>query len=112
MVTMEGATTLSGDDGRPTEAERAKPALPGAGPEPKTTRKRSRSGCREGNHSGVFSTPVVTGLAATRRSSGRAVRRPSCDTYTHLTCLAFNRKSRARRPFMFQSRRALNAIAT
>ena len=40
MVTMEGATTLSGDDGRPTEAERAKPALPGARQESDTTRTR------------------------------------------------------------------------
>ena len=30
MVTVEGATTLSGDGGGPTETERAKPALPGA----------------------------------------------------------------------------------
>src|ERR1700734_3864032 len=38
MVTVEGATTLSGDGGGPTETERAKPTLSGARQESDTTR--------------------------------------------------------------------------
>src|SRR5271169_1755872 len=40
MVGVEGAATLPGDEGRPAETERAKPALPGAGPETGTPRAR------------------------------------------------------------------------
>jgi len=40
MVAMEGAATISGDGGGPTETERAKPALPGARQKPKNTRAR------------------------------------------------------------------------
>jgi hypothetical protein len=34
---LEGPTEISGDAGGPTETERPKPALPGAGQEPETT---------------------------------------------------------------------------
>jgi hypothetical protein len=40
MVAVEGAATIPGDGGGPTETERAKPALPGAGQKPETTRAR------------------------------------------------------------------------
>ena len=40
MVALEGATTLSGDGGGPTETERAKPALPGTRQESDTARIR------------------------------------------------------------------------
>ena len=36
VVAVEGAATLPRDGGGPTEAERAEPALPGAGPQPET----------------------------------------------------------------------------
>src|SRR5580692_1553734 len=40
MVAVEGAATIPGDKGWPTETERARPALPGARQEPETTRAR------------------------------------------------------------------------
>jgi hypothetical protein len=40
MVAVEGPATLPGDGTGPAEAERAKPALPGAGQEAETTRAR------------------------------------------------------------------------
>jgi hypothetical protein len=36
LVVLEGTATLSDHGGRPTEAQRAKPALPGAGPRTET----------------------------------------------------------------------------
>ena len=36
VVAVEGAAEISDDGGGPTEAERAEPALPGAGPQPET----------------------------------------------------------------------------
>ena len=50
MVAVEGTATLPGEGGEQTEAERPKPALPGAGQEPKTSSRGSRSRGREGNH--------------------------------------------------------------
>ncbi len=41
MVAVEGAAAISGDDGRQGPKERPKPAFPGAGAEPETTRTRS-----------------------------------------------------------------------
>jgi len=38
VVTVEGAATIPGDGGVPTEPERAEPALPRARQEPETTR--------------------------------------------------------------------------
>jgi hypothetical protein len=40
MVAVEGATDLPGDDGRPGETERSKPALSRAGAEPQSTGAR------------------------------------------------------------------------
>jgi len=41
MVAVEGAAAIPGDEGGQTATERAKPALPGAGPKPETNRARS-----------------------------------------------------------------------
>jgi hypothetical protein len=40
MVAVEGATTISGDGTGQTATKRSEPALPGAGPQPETTRAR------------------------------------------------------------------------
>jgi hypothetical protein len=40
MVAVEGTAALPGEDGGQTETERPKRALPGAGPEPETSRAR------------------------------------------------------------------------
>jgi hypothetical protein len=40
MVAVEGAATIPGDKGGPTEKERARPALPGAREKPETARTR------------------------------------------------------------------------
>jgi len=40
MVALESPREISGDGGGQTETERPKPALPGAGAEPETTRAR------------------------------------------------------------------------
>ena len=82
MVAVEGPGELSGHGDGQTETQRAKPALPGARQEPKTTSRRSRSGRREGNHSEVFSTLVVTGLAATRGSCVSGARRRNTSART------------------------------
>ena len=50
MVAVEGAATIPGDDGGHTETEQPKPALPGAGAEPETTRARGSWRGREGHH--------------------------------------------------------------
>jgi len=50
VVTMESTGELSGHGGGQTEAQRAKPTLPGARQEPKITSRGSRFGRREGNH--------------------------------------------------------------
>ena len=72
MGAVEGAATIPGDGAGQTEAERPKPALPGTGPEPETTRDRSGWRPREGNHyRRVFSIIRVTGQAATRDSGTR-----------------------------------------
>ena len=41
MVAVEGPATIPDDEGGQTETERPKPALPGAGQKPETTRARS-----------------------------------------------------------------------
>jgi len=40
MVAMEGTATIPGDPGGPTEAQQAKPALPGTRQKPETPRAR------------------------------------------------------------------------
>ena len=40
LVAVEGAATIPGDGGRPTETERPKPTLSGADQKPETTRAR------------------------------------------------------------------------
>jgi hypothetical protein len=40
MGALEGAATIPDDGAGPGETERAKPALPGAGQEPETTKAR------------------------------------------------------------------------
>jgi hypothetical protein len=40
LVTVEGAATIPGDEGGPTETERPKPTLSGADQKPETTRAR------------------------------------------------------------------------
>ena len=50
LVAVEGPGDLSGHGGRQTEAQRAKPPLPAARQESKTTNRRTRSGRPEGNH--------------------------------------------------------------
>ena len=50
MVAVEGPGEIPSHAGGQAEAQRAKPALPGARPEPETTGERSCSGDREGNH--------------------------------------------------------------
>ena len=42
MVAVEGTATLPGEGGEQTEAERPKPALPGASQKPETARARGR----------------------------------------------------------------------
>jgi hypothetical protein len=72
MVAVEGTAPLPGEGGEQKEAERPKPALPGAGQKPETARARGRSGGAEGNHySTFFSTNAATGRAATRDSIER-----------------------------------------
>src|ERR1039458_62955 len=75
LVAVEGAGEIPGHRDRQTETQRAKPALSGARQEPKTAGRRSRSRRREGNPYRVFSTPVVTGPAATRGSCASGARR-------------------------------------
>ena len=73
VVASEGAADLPGDHGGPAETEGPKPALPGAGAEPPTTRARSSWRGSEGNHSRrFFSNIAATGQAARRdsRASG------------------------------------------
>jgi hypothetical protein len=41
MVAVEVAAKIQGDEGGQTATQRPKPALPGAGPKPETTRSRS-----------------------------------------------------------------------
>jgi hypothetical protein len=50
MVAVESAEELPGDGGGPAEAEWAKPALPGAGPELENPRESGDGRGREGNH--------------------------------------------------------------
>jgi len=70
MVALESPREISGDGGGPTEAQRAKPTLPGARQKPETTRIRGSKRGREGNHYRTFfSTIAATGQAATRDSS-------------------------------------------
>ena len=79
MVAVEGAATIPGDSERPTEAERAEPALPGARPKPESTRVRDSYRRREGNHyRRFFSVLAATGPAATRDS--RASGEVPCNT--------------------------------
>jgi len=40
MVAVEGPGEISGDEGRPAETERSKPALPGARQKPETSSTR------------------------------------------------------------------------
>jgi len=69
MVAMEGTAAIPGDEGGPTETERAKCALPGAGPPPETSRARGSWRGREGHHyKRVFSMIRATGQAATKGS--------------------------------------------
>jgi hypothetical protein len=75
VVAVEGAGELPGHGGGQRETQRAKPTIPAARQESKTTDRRSRSGRREGNHSEVFSMPVATGLAATPDSCASGARR-------------------------------------
>jgi hypothetical protein len=82
VVAVEGPGELSGHGGGQTEAQRTKPALPRARQEPQTTSRRSRSRRREGNHSEVFSMPVVTGLAVTRGSCASGAHRCSISAHT------------------------------
>jgi hypothetical protein len=74
MGGVEGPSDLPGHGGGQTEAERAKPALPGALQKPKTTRERSGFGSREGHHQEFFSITAATGPAAMNASwaSGEA----------------------------------------
>jgi hypothetical protein len=70
MVAVEGAATISGDKGGPTEKERARAALPGARQKPETTRARGSKRPREGNHYRTFfSIIAATGRAAMSDSS-------------------------------------------
>jgi len=73
MVALEGAAGLPGDGDGQAETQRPKPALPGAGPPPETTRNRGSWGGREGNHSQLFSSSAATGLVAMRDSCASAV---------------------------------------
>lgn len=69
VVAVEGAAAIPGDEGRPGETEWPKPALPGAGQKPETTRVGGSWRPCEGNHSRrFFSSLAVTGPVATRDS--------------------------------------------
>src|SRR6202521_207304 len=74
MVGVEGPAEVPGHRGAQTEAERAKPTLPGGRQRTKTSRERGRSGGREGHPSEGFSTAAATGPAATNASCARGDR--------------------------------------
>jgi hypothetical protein len=50
MVALESPAPIPQDVGGPAEAQRAKPALPGAGGGPENLRGRGSCGGREGHH--------------------------------------------------------------
>jgi|SRR5271166_3605433 len=65
LAALEGPATIPGYGGGPAEAERAKPALPGAPPQPATLRARGSSEDREGHSYEIFFRAPVTAQAAT-----------------------------------------------
>ena len=65
LVVLEGSPAIPLDRGGPREAQRAKPALPGACPEPEARGETSSSGGCEGHPSRIFFRAPVTALAAT-----------------------------------------------
>lgn len=75
MVAEEGAAKIPGDGSGQTEAERAKPTLPGARPAAEPPRASGSWPGREGNHSGFFSLAAATGPVAMRHSRAERVAR-------------------------------------
>jgi len=69
LAPLEGPATIPGYGGGPAEAERAKPALPGAPPQPETVRARGSCEDREGHPYKIFFRAPVIAPAAMRSSS-------------------------------------------
>lgn len=65
LVALEGPAAIPDDGGGQAEAQRAKPALPGAGPEPEARGETSSSEGCEGHPSRIFFRAPVTARAAT-----------------------------------------------
>jgi hypothetical protein len=65
LEAFEGSAALPGDDGGPREAQRAKPAVPGARAEPEAGGETGRCGGCEGHPSRIFFHAPVTAQAAT-----------------------------------------------
>jgi hypothetical protein len=65
LAALEGPATIPGYGSGPAEAERAKPALPGAPPESETARAQGSCGSREGHPYKIFFRVPVTARAAT-----------------------------------------------
>lgn len=69
LVALEGSAAIPGDGGGQAEAQRAKPALPGACPEPEARGETSGSGGCKGHPHRIFFRAPVTAQAATQSSS-------------------------------------------